>query len=471
MKKILTIAAALLATMTMTSKAEDVVLYSADYTTYEAIKLDGKTENKDLSADLASGERVYTKKGYVTEISTDGLSFGGQNAAKNHCIAIPVTGVNGKITITITDAYDAGKSSYKYGIVNGKEINNSSISFNSTTRQAKNEDVTASTEVEVAVENCVVFIGEASSSFPLIKKIEITTPKAEAVSDPVSKVTVEGPTECYIGQKVSFTATPDVKANSIFWTVDGAIAEGATDLVFDFTPEAERTYSIAAWARNDNNAAEEFISGSINLVASVKPILEQVAVSENTTWDWTKAASVKEIEFTDATTPQKNKDTVLLANIDGMNNDAEFNSQALLFMGQFAVRDGKYCQTKLLSFKTTVAGTIVVEFSNTGSDTRPDRVLLVNDVETSFKSNTSAEHVTTDKIAVEAGEVVIEALEMKDEPAKNLIRIFKVVFEKGTATAIDNTEAEVKAVKVIRNGQLFIEKNGVLYNAQGVVVE
>lgn len=38
-------------------------------------------------------------------------------------------------------------------------------------------------------------------------------------------------------------------------------------------------------------------------------------------------------------------------------------------------------------------------------------------------------------------------------------------------TAIDNTETEVKAVKVIRNGQLFIEKNGVLYNAQGSVVK
>ena len=37
-------------------------------------------------------------------------------------------------------------------------------------------------------------------------------------------------------------------------------------------------------------------------------------------------------------------------------------------------------------------------------------------------------------------------------------------------TAIDNTEANVKAVKVVRNGQLFIEKNGVLFNAQGAVV-
>ena len=38
-------------------------------------------------------------------------------------------------------------------------------------------------------------------------------------------------------------------------------------------------------------------------------------------------------------------------------------------------------------------------------------------------------------------------------------------------TAIENSEVEVKAVKVVRNGQLFIEKNGVLYDAQGVVVK
>lgn len=40
-----------------------------------------------------------------------------------------------------------------------------------------------------------------------------------------------------------------------------------------------------------------------------------------------------------------------------------------------------------------------------------------------------------------------------------------------TATGIDNAEEEVKAVKVIRNGQLFIEKNGVLYDAQGAIVK
>ena len=39
------------------------------------------------------------------------------------------------------------------------------------------------------------------------------------------------------------------------------------------------------------------------------------------------------------------------------------------------------------------------------------------------------------------------------------------------ATGIDNAEAAVKAVKVIRDGKLFIEKNGVLYDAQGTIVK
>ena len=44
------------------------------------------------------------------------------------------------------------------------------------------------------------------------------------------------------------------------------------------------------------------------------------------------------------------------------------------------------------------------------------------------------------------------------------------VYRKTTPTALDNTEATVKATKRIVNGQLLIEKNGVMYNAQGAVV-
>ncbi|MBQ7997194.1 MAG: InlB B-repeat-containing protein [Paludibacteraceae bacterium] len=44
-------------------------------------------------------------------------------------------------------------------------------------------------------------------------------------------------------------------------------------------------------------------------------------------------------------------------------------------------------------------------------------------------------------------------------------------FVEESGTGITNTEAAVKAVKVVREGKLFIEKNGVLYNAQGNVVK
>ena len=45
------------------------------------------------------------------------------------------------------------------------------------------------------------------------------------------------------------------------------------------------------------------------------------------------------------------------------------------------------------------------------------------------------------------------------------------MFDTDFPTAIENSEVEVKAVKVIRDGKLFIEKNGVLYDAQGTVVK
>ena len=49
------------------------------------------------------------------------------------------------------------------------------------------------------------------------------------------------------------------------------------------------------------------------------------------------------------------------------------------------------------------------------------------------------------------------------------VTVSATFMEKGSA--ITNTVATVKAAKVLRDGQLIIEKNGVLYNAQGAVIE
>ena len=45
------------------------------------------------------------------------------------------------------------------------------------------------------------------------------------------------------------------------------------------------------------------------------------------------------------------------------------------------------------------------------------------------------------------------------------------VYRNGGETAIENAEEAVKAVKFFENGQLMIEKNGVIYNAQGAIVK
>lgn len=50
----------------------------------------------------------------------------------------------------------------------------------------------------------------------------------------------------------------------------------------------------------------------------------------------------------------------------------------------------------------------------------------------------------------------------------------RIAFSTNTATGMENadaTDAAIKAEKVLRNGQLLIKKNGLLYNAQGAVVE
>jgi hypothetical protein len=54
---------------------------------------------------------------------------------------------------------------------------------------------------------------------------------------------------------------------------------------------------------------------------------------------------------------------------------------------------------------------------------------------------------------------------------RQYLRFYKLVFGTGDIpTALENTEAAVKAEKVILEGQMFILKNGVLYNMQGAAV-
>ena len=287
-------------------------------------------------------------------------------------------------------------------------------------------------------------------------------------TDPVVEATVAGPTEAYVNQTVQLTCTA-AKADKYQWYDANGAIEGATAAKYSFVPAAAGSYSFYCTATNEYTATP-VQSNTLVITVTEKQTLAQVTVSESTIWDWTKAASVKEIKWDETTTPAKDIDTVLLANIDGMNNNADFNSQALLFAGQYPVRDSKYCQGPYISFKTTVAGYVQVDFSNTGTKDDPRYVAVNGVVNTDNEGSLNTETKTSARIAVPAGDVVITGAFA--DGTTQYLRIYKIAFMTGEIpTAINNVEESVKAVKVIRDGKLFIEKNGVLYNAQGVVVK
>lgn len=329
--------------------------------------------------------------------------------------------------------------------------------------------------------------GTVQSNFGLNKTVNILGVRvwvsgAAPSTDPVSQVTIAGPSECFVGQKATYTATTDVKATSYQWYIGSDAVEGATSAKFEFTPDAIGSYSISCNASNENNS-EAASSNVITLTVTERQALEQVVVTDHTTWDFSKAATVSQIKWEG---DQKDAAPVVMANIDGMNNDANFNSQALLFSGEYPIRDGKYCQGPHLEFAINAPGLLTVEYSNTGNRTAEEgesegqealrRFLTINGQLVpgdagSMKSNVNT---TTANIAVEPGNVVISgAMPYGADPtAAQYIRIYKVIYQRtGWPTAIDNNEVELKAVKRIVNGQLLIEKNGVMYNAQGVVVK
>ena len=170
-----------------------------------------------------------------------------------------------------------------------------------------------------------------------------------------------------------------------------------------------------------------FANDSLGVIFPEKPA-ELQAVSAATTWDFSKitantgnALYNKEgIQLTDESTPSKN-DEMVYANYtaDFMTFAEGFDAATMAFKGEYPIRKNQYCQAGTLHFKTTVAGTITVKFSDTGSSasaTAVKRYLVVNGEQTEYwtsRENNGEEpydarlNVTSGEIAVPAGDVTI----------------------------------------------------------------
>lgn len=198
-------------------------------------------------------------------------------------------------------------------------------------------------------------------------------------------------------------------------------------------------FTVTYASREDVAKATTEISATVgDLTATVEVTYQsrataytQSTVSAEATWDWSKLS--EEIKLTEETSPNASEE-FLLADLDDRItfNEAFGDPTAIMMSGmQYPSRTG-FAQGTTIKFKTSVPGTISVEFSNTGGgNDRPDRYLNVNGENTEFKSNSTTK-VTATGITVPAGEVVLMGNEVNNEATNgfkpNMLRWYKITF-------------------------------------------
>ena len=438
---------------------------SADWAGVTTICAEANSANETING-ITFRSYASPAKPYTVDNANGSLTFCNNNSGNNYFMAIPVQGVYDSVIVVIGTVSNSQRVNYLFKETN--EIPTSSVSMSSTAANINtNQSITIRYKMASAGDEALVMLGrQGSGQATVIKTITIYTLSSTPNTEPVGSVSIAGPTEAWVGQKVTLKATTDVKADTIWWTDQYGTVQTSKKGVFEFTPDAEGTYTYTAWAENQYNTQPVSLEHSV--VATVKPVLEQVVVTDHTTWDFTKAGTGS-IEWKDNTTPAKDVDTVLMANIDGINNDANFNAQALMFAGQYPIRESKYCQGPYLEFVVNAPGLVTVDFSNTGTKDVA-RYVMINGVVNTTVGSLNTTKVTSEAIHVEPGTVTIQGA--FDDGTVQYLRIYKVVYQRtGWPTAVEDNEVEVKAIKRIVNGQLVIEKNGVLYNAQGAIVK
>lgn len=187
--------------------AEDKVLFSTDFTesAWETVASDkgeisaGTTITLgETQITLAAGNSRYY------EWASGVLTWSNNNYGTNDYIAIPVSGINGSLTITISNG--SNSTSFKYGI-------NSVGSGTATTSAIK------STSGSVAVDgsDATVYVGRNGSGNKTITSITITTPESETTPvDPEPVVRFTAPTITINGNWMT-VSQPEGQGATMFW--------------------------------------------------------------------------------------------------------------------------------------------------------------------------------------------------------------------------------------------------------------
>lgn len=243
MKKLFTLAVAVLASMAM----------FAETVTMDLALAKGSTPSPSIGAAVMSGG-AFDGSGY--KLGSDGNYIGWNIAAAEKTFSA-VT-FNGYInTGTVTGKNWGFQFSTDGGTTWGSEL----LQANDGTKSY--HDIAVTVEIPEGA-NALRIIRRAGTS-AYVKSITLTLADNTPVTDSVKTVTVEGPTAGIIGQAVAYTATTDVKATNYKWYLNGAAINGETNKKLEYTPMAAGKYIFSCRAWNENNLGEGIMSNYLTL--------------------------------------------------------------------------------------------------------------------------------------------------------------------------------------------------------------
>ena len=251
-----------------------------------------------------------------------------------------------------------------------------------------------------------------------------------------------------------------VAPTSVTVTADGLLDEEVT-IAYTSAVDVEAASSSISLAIDALSAAVTINYSAVLAKEYATSLnIEQLVLNNGMSADITAALRAANLEF---------------ANIDALdtlNDDASKTARNYAFLGLKMRKNVESKMALWLAQGSTlkirfgnVPANVTVTINGEASTITKEDIANINVTDANVYSYTATEEAYIAFTCNTSKALVYKQIMINEEIAE------VVLPDPSQGTAINNTNANVKAVKIVRNGQLFIEKNGVVYNAQGAIVK
>ena len=159
-----------------------VDLINVDFTTVTSMVNSDFSQTETPTAVTIGGKEwkflcKSTKTKNYSIDATNGLTFCDNNyTSGSYLIGIPLTGINGSITVTFKHAYNTNKAKFNVLFKEGEYTNNPGNA--STVKDGSNTDTECAITIDNISADGYLYIGRASGDYTYLKGITVTTPES-----------------------------------------------------------------------------------------------------------------------------------------------------------------------------------------------------------------------------------------------------------------------------------------------------